>query len=170
MDESASMTVPLLRPNKHFISQYSLDWTRLIFSLRCCASCSFIRFPFSRKQDFRCSVLQPIYIYSTKIATVKNPVVESWINKIILLRIDWKDSGFLLLNYKHCSHILHVSGLLVCVENLVSPLTTMLITCYHCKLPSKHMSDLNSPTSESFYVKRKWVFWWFQSRDTGIRR
>lgn len=25
MDESASMTVPLLRPNKHFISQYSLD-------------------------------------------------------------------------------------------------------------------------------------------------
>lgn len=25
MDESTSMTVPLLRPNKHFISQYSLD-------------------------------------------------------------------------------------------------------------------------------------------------
>lgn len=25
MDESASKTVPLLRPNKHFISQYSLD-------------------------------------------------------------------------------------------------------------------------------------------------
>lgn len=25
MEESASMTVPLLRPNKHFISQYSLD-------------------------------------------------------------------------------------------------------------------------------------------------
>lgn len=43
MDDSPSMTVPWLRLNKHFISQYSLDWTQLIFSPPCCANCSFIR-------------------------------------------------------------------------------------------------------------------------------
>lgn len=72
---------------------------------------------------------------------------------MILLQINWKDPGFLLLNYMCCSYTLNGSGLFVCVENLVSPLTTMLITCYHCKLPSKHMSVFNSPRSESFYVK-----------------
>lgn len=30
---------------------------------------------------------------------------------------------------------------------------TMLITCYHCKLPNKYISDLNSLRSESFCVK-----------------
>lgn len=71
---------------------------------------------------------------------------------MILRQINRKDSGFLLFHYKRCSLTLHGSELIVCVENLVSLLTTMLITRYHCKLPSKHMSDLNSLRSESFYV------------------